>query len=54
MELEETLYRLELLLEDRIAAPDDAYVEWLWDEARQRIAIFVSIIYKKGERRESG
>jgi four helix bundle protein len=46
MELEETLYWLELLVEDQIVPPDDAYVEWLWDEARQLIAIFISIINK--------
>jgi len=44
MELEETLYWLELMISDRIVPEDDAYVEWLWDEARQLIAIFFSLI----------
>ena len=46
MELEETLYWLELLVADHAVPEDDAYVEWLWDEGRQLIAIFFSIINK--------
>ena len=50
MELEETLYWLELMVCDHIVPEDDAYVEWLWDEARQLIAIFFSLINKwKGQ-----
>ena len=46
MELEETLYWLELLQADHAVPGDDVYVEWLWDEARQLIAIFISIVKK--------
>jgi four helix bundle protein len=46
MELEETLYWLELLVLNKIVPDDDAYVEWLWDETRQLIAIFFSLINK--------
>jgi four helix bundle protein len=46
MELEETLYWLELIVLDKLVPSDDAYVEWLWDESRQLIAIFVSLINK--------
>ena len=46
MEMEETLYWLELMVEDHIVAHDDAYVEWLWDETRQLMAIFLSLINK--------
>jgi four helix bundle protein len=47
MELEETLYWLELLREDHAVPEDDAYAEWLWDEARQLIAIFITLINRK-------
>jgi four helix bundle protein len=50
MELEETLYWLELLVSDQIVPEDDAYAEWLWDEARQLIAIFLSLINKSKDR----
>ncbi len=46
MELEETLYWLELIASSQQVPNDDAYVEWLWDEGRQLIAIFISIIRK--------
>ena len=46
MELEETLYWLELTVLDKLVPADDAYVEWLWDESRQLIAIFLSLIKK--------
>jgi four helix bundle protein len=46
MELEETLYWLELLVYDGVLANDDPYFEWLWDEARQLIAIFTSLMNK--------
>jgi four helix bundle protein len=42
MELEETLYWLELLVGTNLASSDD--IEWLWDEGRQLIAIFLSLI----------
>ena len=47
MELEETLYWLELLRDDDVVPEDDAYLEWLWDEARQLIAIFITLINRK-------
>ena len=51
MELEETLYWLELTVLDKLVPADDPYVEWLWDESRQLIAIFLSLINRwKGER----
>jgi four helix bundle protein len=46
MELEETLYWLELLTRSHVIADDDAYVEWLWEESRQLIAVFLSLINK--------
>ena len=44
MELEETLYWLELLVESHKAKPDD--VEGIKKEAEELIAIFVSLIKK--------
>jgi four helix bundle protein len=47
MELEETLYWLELMMIEGIVPPDDAYADWLWNEARELIAIFLSLINKR-------
>lgn len=47
MELEETLYWIELRVHDGAIAAVDAYVEWLWDEGRQLIAILIAIVKRR-------
>ena len=37
---------MELLVYDGVLANDDPYFEWLWDEGRQLIAIFTSLMNK--------